>query len=64
MERNGVTVGHKPIRNTTSIFVNKMQRNYIVSQVMYIFNVVEIEVEEVISINSIHYFTQSIQITS
>jgi len=54
MERNGVTVGHKPIRNTTSIFENKMQRNYIVSQVMYIFNVVEIEVEEVISINSIH----------
>jgi len=46
-------VGHKPISNTTGVFVNKMQRNYIGSQIKYIFNVLEKEFEEVISVNSL-----------
>jgi len=51
---NGITVGHKPISNTTDVFVNKMQRNYIGSQIKYIyFNVLEKEFEEVISVNSL-----------
>jgi len=35
------------------IFVNKMQRNYTGSQIKYIFDVLEKEFEEVISVNSL-----------
>jgi len=52
---NGITIGHKPTRkpNITDVFVNKMHRNYIGSQIKYIFNVLEKEIEEVISVNSL-----------
>ena len=42
-------MGQKPISNTPDIFVNKTQQNYIGSEIKYIFNVLEKEVEEVIS---------------
>ena len=44
---------HKSISNTVDIFVNKMQRNYTGSQIKYIFDVLEKEFEEVISVNSL-----------
>ena len=46
-------MGHKRIRNTADVFENKMQWNYIGSQIKYIFNVLEKEFEEVISVNSL-----------